>query len=215
MPPEPRPRSRFPHPSTASPDGIVAIGGRLTTETLQDAYRSGIFPWPHAGLPLLWFSPDPRAVLDFDRLHIPRRLVRRQRQGRLTFTHNQAFDAVIHACRRIPRRGEDNQGTWITAELEAAYRALHRAGGTLSVEAWDGGGVLVAGLYGVTAGGYFSGESMFTTVDDGSKSCVLHLIDLLRAQGHTWIDIQTMTPHFEMLGAHEIDRDAFLQRISN
>ncbi|MGC4045063.1 MAG: leucyl/phenylalanyl-tRNA--protein transferase [Armatimonas sp.] len=201
----------FPDPREATEDGLVAIGGDLHTDTLRRAYSAGIFPWPHRGLPLLWFSPDPRAVLDFDKLHVPERLARKKRNTPLTFTIDAAFDDVIEACKASPRAGQD--GTWITAPMLRAYKQLHRLGDAHSVEAWDESGNLVGGLYGVTAGGYFSGESMFYRASDASKLCVLHLVEYLAAQGATWLDVQTMTPHFAGLGATDIPRDAFLARL--
>lgn len=202
---------RFPDPADATPEGIVAIGGDLHIETLRLAYREGIFPWPHAGLPLLWFSPPERAVLDFASLHLPERLARMRRRSDLTFTIDRAFDDVIAACQRTPRRGQD--GTWITPAMQRAYRQLHRAGDAHSVEAWTPEGQLAGGLYGVTAGGVFSGESMFFRVGGASKLALLFLIDRLAERGATWIDIQTMTPHFALLGAREIPRAAFLERL--
>ena len=207
----PVPIFRFPDPRQADRDDVVAIGGDLHPETLQLAYRSGIFPWPHRGMPLLWFSPDPRAVLDFEFLHVPERLARRKRNTKLTFTIDRAFPEVIAACQHIPRSGQD--GTWISAPLRRAYERLHARGDAHSVEAWDESGNLVGGLYGVSAGGYFSGESMFHKESDASKMCVLHLIEHLKSQGITWLDVQTMTPHFLSLGAVDISREAFLDRV--
>lgn len=206
-----RRRFAFMPPERATPEGIVGVGGPLDVETLQCAYRQGIFPWPHTGLPLLWFNPDPRAVLDFSELHIPDRLARRRRKLALHFTIDTQFDTIIEACRHAPRPGQE--GTWITPKMVSAFQALHRAGDAHSVEAWDNDGTLVAGLYGVTAGGVFSGESMFHTVSDASKLCVLFLVEYLQTRGATWLDVQTMTPHFAMLGAKEISRSAYLERL--
>ena len=202
---------QFPDPRDSPGDDIVAIGGDLHPETLQLAYRSGIFPWPHRGLPLLWFSPDPRAVLDFDKLHVPERLARKKRNTKLAFTIDKAFPEVIAACQSIPRAGQP--GTWITAPLRRSYERLHTLGDAHSVEAWDETGALVGGLYGVSAGGFFSGESMFHRVSAASKLCVLHLIEHFQAREITWLDVQTMTPHFEALGAIDISRDEFLDRV--
>lgn len=199
-------------PERATPEGIVAMGGPLDVPTLQCAYRQGIFPWPHSGFPLLWFNPDPRAVLDFSELHVPERLARRRRKLALRFTIDQAFDTVIESCRRVPRAGQE--GTWITPKIVAGFRGLHQVGDAHSIEAWDEEGSLVAGLYGVTAGGVFSGESMFHTVSDASKLCVLFLVEHLQAQGATWLDVQTMTPHFAMLGAKELPRSKYLERLA-
>jgi leucyl/phenylalanyl-tRNA---protein transferase len=201
----------FPDPRDATEEGLVAIGGDLHPDTLRRAYRAGIFPWPHQGLPLLWFSPDPRGVLDFDRIYISERLARKKRNTPLRFTINAAFDDVITACQTSPRSGQD--GTWLTAPMKRAYRKLHMLGDAHSVEAWDPDGNLMGGLYGVTAGGYFSGESMFYRVSDASKLCVLHLVKHLEERGATWLDIQTMTPHFAALGAIDIPRNDFLERI--
>ncbi len=201
----------FPDPREASAEGLVALGGDLHPESLRLAYATGIFPWPHRGMPLLWFSPDPRGVLDFDRLHVPERLARKKRNTNLTFTLDKAFEDVIGACQKAPRSGQD--GTWLTASMKKAYLALHQLGDAHSVEAWDESGALVGGLYGVTSGGYFSGESMFHRASDASKLCVLHLIQHLQEREVTWLDIQTMTPHFLALGAIDIPREEFLTRI--
>lgn len=195
-----------------SPEGIVAVGGPLDLSTVRAAYQQGVFPWPHPGLPLLWFSPDPRAVLDCADLHIPKSLSRARRNTRLRITIDQAFDQVIEACRRSPRPDQD--GTWITHAMERVYKQLHRMGDTHSVEAWDADGNLVGGLYGVCVDGVFSGESMFHRTDNASKFCVLHLVEHLAGRGLQWIDIETMTPHFAALGAKEIPRQEFLERLT-
>ena len=202
----------FVPPRLAGEADIVGIGGPLTPEALLDAYRQGIFPWPMAGYPLLWFCPTRRAVLDLDCLHISRRLARIRRRCGLRFTFDQAFDAVISACRQAPRPGQN--GTWITPEMQRAYQGLHRLGHAHSAEAWDETGTLVGGLYGVCTNGYFSGESMFHHVPNASKLALLFLLDHLAAHGICWLDCQTMTPHTEALGAREISRDEFLDRIA-
>jgi len=149
--------------------------------------------------------------LEFSELHISRNLRRSLRNlAQKQFTVDRAFGAVIRACAAAPRPGQS--GTWITPAMIAAYTELHRRGYAHSVEMWDGDS-LVAGLYGVTAGGIFTGESMFHRVNDGSKICVLHLISHLTERGSTWIDIQQLTPHFKLLGAREIKREDFLQRL--
>jgi len=203
---------RFPDPRDADEDGLLALGGDLHPESLRMAYGQGIFPWPHQGMPLLWFSPPMRAVLDFSDLHVPKSLAKERRKGRFTFTIDAAFERVIRSCRRSPR--PEQEGTWITAEMVRAYVLLHRLGDAHSVEAWDEDGELVGGLYGVDAGGAFAGESMFFVQPYASKLCLLHLIDHLAAQGVDWLDIQMMTPHFAALGAKEIDREAFLARLA-
>lgn len=207
------PVTHFPDPRrSADPDGVIALGGDLHPDSLRRAYRQGIFPWPHPGLPLLWFSPPERAILDFAHLHVPRRLERLRRNTRLTFTLDRAFDQVIACCRWAPRPGQE--GTWITPAMERAYGRLHRRGDTHSVEVWDETGSLVGGVYGVDAGGVFCGESMFHTRPNASKLALLHLVTHLRTRGLDWIDIQMMTPHMEALGATLIPRDAFLNRLA-
>lgn len=204
------PITRFPDPRRTGPEGLVAVGGDLHPDSLRLAYRQGIFPWPTPGLPLLWFCPPERAILDFADLHVPRRLARTRRTSPLRFTMDAAFDDVIEACRRAQRPGQN--GTWITRAMRDAYCRFHWEGGAHSAEAWEGD-TLVGGVYGVTVGGTFAGESMFHIRPDASKLALLHLIDHLRARGLDWIDIQQLTPHMEVLGAILIPRDAFLQRL--
>jgi leucyl/phenylalanyl-tRNA--protein transferase len=202
---------RFPDPRGAGDDGLVAVGGDLRPETLMTAYRQGIFPWPIEGWPLTWFSPARRAVLEFERLHVARSLAREMRRTPLRFTIDRAFDRVIESCARIPRAHED--GTWITPQMVRAYCELHRRGHAHSVEAWEGG-ELVGGLYGVDADGAFAGESMFYLRPNASKLALLFLVEHLRARGLDWIDVQVMTPHMRALGAREIARDLFLEKLS-
>ncbi len=197
----------FPDPRSASPEGIVAIGGDLHPESVLAAYRLGIFPWPVDNLPLLWFCPPERAIVRFAAVHVPRSLARAARQCTLRFSLDEAFADVIDACAHSPRPGQD--GTWITPEVIAAYIRLHELGIAHSVEAWDGER-LVGGLYGVAVDGAFAAESMFYRAPNASKLCVLHLIDHLRGRGLEWMDVQTMTPHMGRLGAELIDRDEFL-----
>lgn len=202
-------------PDPADPHGLVALDRHLSADRLISAYRRGIFPWPDSSLPGLipWVCPPQRAILEFAELHVPKNLRRTQRaRADLRFTRDAAFEAVIHACAAAPRAGQ--AGTWITPTMIAAYVELHRRGHAHSVEVWDGD-ALVGGLYGVTAGGVFTGESMFHRLDDASKLCVLHLIEHLRSRGATWIDIQQLTPHFARLGAREIPRAEFLRKLAN
>ncbi len=194
-----------------SPNDIVAVGGALSTENLIRAYRSGIFPWPIDEEILPWFCPEKRAILDFSELHIPRRLARIQKQKPFRFTIDQAFQQVIVACATVRRKEET--GTWITRQMINAYYKLHLEGHAHSVEAWDGED-LVGGVYGVDAGGAFSGESMFSYRTNASKLALLHLIEHLRTRGLGWIDIQTMSVHMHALGAKEIDRSEFLRRLA-
>src|ERR1044072_2370987 len=202
---------RFPDPRTATPDGIVAVGGRPEPELLEEAYARGIFPWPVDDYPLLWFSPPERGVLFFQELHVPRSLARERRRTRLTFTIDRAFDRVISACAEVERAHES--GTWIKSWMIRGYCEFHRRGRAHSVEAWEEGD-LVGGLYGVDAGGAFAGESMFHLRPNASKLALLHLIEHLRARGLEWLDIQVMTPHMEALGARLIPREEFLQLLA-
>ncbi len=197
----------FPDPREATPEGIVAVGGRPEPALLEEAYARGIFPWPVEGYPLLWFSPPERGLLFFEELHVPRSLARERRRTRFTFTIDRAFDRVISACRTVVRAHE--KGTWITREMVRGYREFHRAGRAHSVEAWDEG-ELVGGLYGVDAGGAFAGESMFHLRPNASKLALLFLIEQLRARGLSWLDIQVLTPHTEALGARLVPREEFL-----
>ncbi len=189
---------------------IIGFGGEMTVENLRVAYRSGIFPWHIDGLPLPWFCPEKRAILEFEDLRVPRSLRREFRKTTFTFSIDKAFDLVIEGCAESVRN--DGAGTWITAEFKSAYNQLHSSGEAHSVEVWDGD-ELVGGLYGVDAGGVFCGESMFYRRSNASKFALLHLVEHLRARGSTWIDIQVMTPHFESFGAKEVDRAGFLDKL--
>lgn len=191
-------------------DDIVAVGGNLRAETLLAAYRRGVFPWPGEGLPLLWYCPRERAVLELSDLHIGRNLARARRKSGLEFTIDRAFGSVIRACAEIPRA--DQEGTWITEEMLGAYENMHRLGHAHSVEAWRDG-ALVGGLYGIDPGGAFCGESMFHIEPDASHLALLHLLDHVSGRGLDWIDIQVMTPHMERMGAQEVPRDQFLNRL--
>lgn len=202
-------------PDPADKFGLVALDYNLSAARIVSAYRHGIFPWPDGGpfSPIPWVCPPRRAILEFAALHVPRNLRKAQRtQTSLRFTADQAFAEVIQACAAAARPGQ--RGTWITPAMIAAYLEVHQLGHAHSIEAWDGA-ELVGGLYGVTAGGVFTGESMFHRRSDVSKLCVLHLIEHLRARGATWLDIQQLTPHFAQLGAHEISRAEFLRKLAH
>jgi leucyl/phenylalanyl-tRNA--protein transferase len=190
---------------------VIAVGDDLSVETLRDAYRHGIFPWPHEDLPLPWFSPRRRTVIFFDELHIGRSLRKSARRAELRYTIDADFPAVIRGCASVPR-GEDN-GTWIGPDIIAAYTRFHAAGDAHSVEVWDGD-ELAGGLYGIDSGGVFTGESMFHRRTDASKLALLHIIDYLRDRGATWLDCQVMTPHMQALGAREIPRAQFLDLLA-
>lgn len=207
------PADAFPAPELAlrDPDGLLAIGGDLARERLLCAYRKGIFPWFNPGQPVLWWSPDPRAVLFPRELHISRRLRRRLRQQPFSFTLDRNFRAVMQACAETPRSGQD--GTWITAEMLDAYCDLHAAGYAHSVEAWRDG-ELVGGIYGVALGRVFFGESMFSRVSDASKAAITLLIRELLARGFALLDCQVASAHLASLGSREIPRQEFLQLLA-
>jgi leucyl/phenylalanyl-tRNA--protein transferase len=204
-------RIAFPDPSTAlsEPPGLLAAGGDLSVARLAAAYRAGIFPWYEAGSPILWWSPDPRAVIRPPELRVSRSLRKRLKRDDYRVTMDAAFDAVVAACAE-PR--PDRMGTWITAEMAWAYGDLHRAGLAHSVEVWIDD-VLAGGLYGVGIGRCFFGESMFTRVTDASKIAFVHLLGQLDAWEVPLVDCQLPNPHLARLGVHEIPRADFLAEI--
>ncbi|HSK72016.1 MAG TPA: leucyl/phenylalanyl-tRNA--protein transferase [Pyrinomonadaceae bacterium] len=191
---------------------ILGFGGELSVGNLREAYRRGIFPWHIEGLPLPWFCPEYRAVLEFSELHIPKSLRKDWRKTDFAFSIDKDFQGVIENCAIAKRKHES--GTWITPEFIEAYTKLHETGDAHSVEVWESEN-LVGGLYGVDAGGVFCGESMFHLRSNASKFALLFLIEHLKTRGATWIDIQMMTPHFEVLGAKEIKRNEFLRMLEN
>jgi leucyl/phenylalanyl-tRNA--protein transferase len=190
--------------------GLLAVGGDLSVDRLLLAYRTGIFPWYSEGEPIMWWSPDPRMVLYPHEFHCSRSLRRVARQGKFRLTLNQAFPQVIRACATVPRGNQD--GTWITPEMEAAYIALHEAGYAKSIECWAGDR-LVGGLYGVAIGGCYFGESMFSTAPNASKIAMLALSRAARAWGIPLIDCQVANPHLKSLGAREIGRREFCRAL--
>lgn len=200
--------SRFPDPRGAPRDEPIAWGGDLEPETLLDAYRHGIFPWPTGDGTLYWWSPDPRAVIPLDALHVSRSLRRTLRSGRLRCTFDEAFDEVIAGCADRP------DGTWLVPRMVAAYRRLHRAGLAHSVEVRDGAGAVVGGVYGVALGGAFMGESMFSRVTDASKVGLVALVAHLRARGFALFDVQVPHPHLAGMGAVALRREAFLDALA-
>jgi leucyl/phenylalanyl-tRNA---protein transferase len=198
-------RWALPDPDQSDSHGLVGVGADLEPETLVDAYRRGIFPWPHEGMPLPWFSPDPRAVLWPERVRVPRSLRQRLRRSGWATTVDAAFAAVVGACAEQPR----GEGTWITNEMQRAYTRMHELGWVHSVEVWDGD-VLVGGLYGVQIGGVFTGESMFHDVDDASKVALVDLAARFGEAGGAFIDVQLPTEHLERMGAVAVPRSSFL-----
>lgn len=197
--------SRFPDPRYAPADEPLAWGGDLRVDTLLDAYRSGIFPWPSDRGPVWWWSPDPRAVIPRGGLHIARSLRRTLRRGGLRCTSDTAFADVIAACAVRP-----GEGTWITPAMRAAYSDLHAHGAAHSIEVWDDADALVGGLYGVAVGRLFCGESMFHRVSDASKVAMVATMRLLEHGGFVLFDVQLPTTHLASMGAVTISRDLFL-----
>jgi leucyl/phenylalanyl-tRNA---protein transferase len=211
-PPEPVQPSAwmFPDPASADEDGVVGVGADLEPATLVDAYRSGIFPWPHPGMSLPWFSPDPRGLITPATLRVSRSLRQRMRQVDWEATVDLAFPAVIRAC----ADREPEEGTWITPAMERAYARLNQLGWTHSVEIWDGER-LVGGLYGVQVGGCFTGESMFYRSDDASKVAFVELLDRFVEAGGSFVDVQIATPHLRRLGAVETPRRRYLEQLAS
>lgn len=190
---------------------VVSFGDPLTVENLKAAYRNGIFPWHMEDVPLPWYCPETRAILEFGDLHISQSLARARRRSTLKFTIDTAFREVVKACAASYRPGQG--GTWITDDFIETYTALQRDGMAHSAEAWNQAGELVGGIYGVDAGGVFCGESMFFVEPNASKLALLFLIDRMRSNGAEWMDIQVMTPHMRALGAKKIDRREFLDKL--
>ena len=205
-------RWRFPDPATAGEDGLVGIGADLEPATLVEAYRQGIFPWPHPGAPLPWFSPDPRGVIPLDGLAVSRSLRARLRRSGWETTVDRAFAAVLAGCADRPGPIPEG-GTWITPPMRAAYQRLHDLGHAHSLEVWDGAR-LVGGLYGVAVGGVFTGESMFHVASDASKVALVDLVARLGEAGGCLIDVQMVTPHLASLGARDVPRAEFLDLLA-
>ena len=201
----------FPPIEGADHDGLLALGGSLEPEWLLDAYRHGIFPWPIMDdpAPMAWWSPDPRAIIELDGLHVSKRLRRTCRGERFSVTQDQDFAAVIHGCAHT---GDRKGRTWITPRMIEAYCRLHQLGYAHSVEVWHQG-KLAGGVYGLAVGGLFAGESKFHTVRDASKVALVHLVGHLRDRGYQLFDIQQLTPHTARLGAIEIPRREYLARL--
>lgn len=198
----------FPHPSLAEPDGLLAIGGDLSIKRLLLAYSHGIFPWFSKGNPILWWSPDPRLLLFPGEFKASGSLKRTLRQGIFQVTIDRAFDQVVEACAVVRRK--DQEGTWITADMIQAYRRMHRKGYAHSVEAWHDE-KLAGGLYGVSIGRVFFGESMFHYKSDASKVAFYHLIKKLEAADFRFVDAQVYTSHLHKMGAREIPREKYLE----
>jgi leucyl/phenylalanyl-tRNA---protein transferase len=208
-PPRPVPPSvwALPDPDSGHQEDLIGFGADLAPATLVDAYRRGIFPWPHQGTPLPWFSPDPRGVMTAASLHVARSLTRTLRRCGWTTTVDADFAGVVAGC--AARGGE---GTWITAEMVRAYQRLHELGWAHSVEVWEGH-ELVGGIYGVQIGAVFTGESMFHRRTDASKAALVDLLDRFTTAGGSLLDVQLLTPHLATLGAYEVPRSVFLAEL--
>jgi leucyl/phenylalanyl-tRNA---protein transferase len=202
-------RLRFPNPRLADSEGLVAVGGDLSVPRLLLAYRSGIFPWTVR--PVTWWSPDPRAIFELDQFHVSRSLARVVRRGEFEITLDQAFRQVMEGC---AAPGPGRRSTWISPEFIEAYTELHGRGHAHSLECWQGRR-LVGGIYGVTIGGFFAGESMFHRVSDASKVALFHLVEHLREHEFTLFDIQMLTPITSQLGGITITRAQYLRRLAS
>ena len=202
----------FPPPEHATPDGLLAIGGDLSIDRLLLAYQQGIFPWYSEDDPILWWCPDPRMILVPSEFHISRSLRRTLNRNMFTVTADRAFHDVITACAQPQAPPRDS--TWITPEMRRAYIALHEAGYAHSIEAWYEG-ELAGGIYGVSLGACFFGESMFSRKTDASKIAMKHLVDLALDRQWPFIDCQVPNDHLRSLGAREIPRAEFLRTLSH
>ena len=202
----------FPHPDDADESGLLGVGGDLRPERLLLGYANGIFPWYSEGQPILWFSPDPRCVLEPAALHIGWSLRKAIKKSGFRVTLDTDFSTVVANCKQTPRPGQ--QGTWITGDMEQAYGRLHDLGYAHSVEVWEEER-LVGGLYGVALGGLFAGESMFSHASNASKTGLIWLVQQLDRWGFSLVDAQVRTDTLARMGAVEIGRAAYLERISS
>jgi leucyl/phenylalanyl-tRNA--protein transferase len=205
-------KPRFPPPHEAGPDGLLVTGGSLSPPWMIEAYKSGIFPMPlcyERERIMAWFSPNPRGIFELDGFHVSRRLARRLARGEFKFSIDQAFARVVEGC-AAPRRHDT--GCWLTLAMQNAYQALHQLGYAHSVEVWQDG-ELVGGVYGISIGGFFAGESMFHRVTDASKAALWRLVQQLRTRGYQLFDVQWTNEHTRSLGAIDIPREEYLRRL--
>jgi leucyl/phenylalanyl-tRNA--protein transferase len=186
---------------------IVAVGLDLKPKTLVQAYSEGVFPWPTEGLPLLWYFPKRRGIIEFENLHISRSMNRVLKNPSWTYSVDRAFESVMDAC-----SSRDDCGTWINSEMKAAYLRLHQLGHAHSIEVWEDGN-LIGGMYGVDVAGYFAGESMFHRKTNASKAALYCAVALQKRAGRTWMDVQVLSPHLETLGATEITAARFKNKL--
>ncbi|MBD2859255.1 leucyl/phenylalanyl-tRNA--protein transferase [Spongiibacter sp. KMU-158] len=203
----------FPDIDTAlpEPNGLLAVGGDLSPSRLLDAYQHGIFPWYEQGQPILWWSPEPRAVLFPERIHISRSLRKQLRQDAFTIRFDSAFDAVIESCSELTQKRE---GTWITTAMKRAYKQMHQLGWAHSIEVWQEER-LVGGLYGLAIGNIFFGESMFSRAPSASKIALVHLCEHLQAEGFVMIDCQVGNDYLYSMGAEDIGRPMFRRYLND
>ncbi len=203
------PETQFPSPNSASEEGLVAVGGEITTKRVLSAYRQGIFPWYSEDQPVLWWSPEPRAILYPDGIKISRSLKKTLRRSKYSITADTAFSQVVKACAG-PRTQSPTGGTWITAEMMDTYNRLHQLGYGHSIEVWDQE-KLVGGLYGLSLGSAFFGESMFSHRPDASKLALVSLAKFSKSSGIDFIDCQLPTDHLASMGAINISRKEYLK----
>ena len=201
--------SNFPNPRNRTNEGVIAVGGRITVKNLVESYSHGIFPWPHDGYPMLWFCPDERGVIEFKNVKPPKSFMKWYRKHKPNFeiTMNKDFASVIKNCKDQKRAGQ--AGTWIIPQMQKTYTQLHQAGYAISLEVWQNKN-LVGGIYAVQSEKYFSCESMFFKVSNASKLALYELILHLQSLGHTWMDIQMVTPVCESFGGRLIPKSVFL-----
>ncbi len=202
----------FPHPENAEPNGLLAVGGDLRSERLLLAYRNGIFPWYSEGDPIMWFSPDPRLVIFLDGLYISTKLKKVIRSNTYEVRFDTQFEDVIRRCSKTYRRGQE--GTWITDEMIDAYIDLHKSGYAHSVETFQDG-ELVGGLYGVSLGSAFFGESMFFEASNASKVALYYLVEKLKSWNFDFIDSQVPNDHMKSMGGKELTRVEFMCILEN
>jgi leucyl/phenylalanyl-tRNA---protein transferase len=191
---------------------VIAVGGKITPQNIIESYELGIFPWPHEGYPLLWFCPEERGIIDFEDLYIGRTLKKwiKKNEKNIQVKINTQLSEVIKNCRLQKRKGQS--GSWINTAVQKTYTDLGKTGNVISIECFQGE-VLVAGIYGVQSKKYFSCESMFHKIDNGSKYAFLMLVDYLQKKGFTWMDLQMVTEVCESFGAKYISKSNFLKRI--
>ncbi|WP_246845368.1 leucyl/phenylalanyl-tRNA--protein transferase [Bdellovibrio sp. NC01] len=201
----------FPDPRDTMAEGVLAVGGKLDIGTLYAAYSKGIFPWPQAGFPMLWFSPERRGILDFADFHVPESLRRfRRKNPQIEITFNRDFVQVIEECAKQPRPGQE--GTWILPMMKRAYQDFFKAGFCISCEVRENN-ILIGGIYGVIVQGVFSGESMFYKKPNASKLALWALVEHLSNLGHDWIDVQMVTPVVGAMGGKYVEREEFLEML--